>query len=268
VFSGQITFFAWQKKTCFMLDFPISHGKTCFFLFFWLYKCILWLYPIFVSRIPQVSQEVLVLDLLATFDCLDAVSQQRFLRRRVQPVLKRLGPTGRFRLGRDLWRSKKSLEIGWDTTRNDDEMGFYGDSWGLKWISPTKKVVFNPCWMVYGLVGKNHRRISILGIQSERWPATNLEGHVFGVGGIPTILMGYVSNQRCDHEVVPPILSLVGLRLGLPWLMTRFALVYGWYKMLWDAMSIVGVFFCQLIAVAAHCSRYIISVICPIIGII
>lgn len=113
---------------CFMLDFPISHGKTLFFLV----KCTLWLKPIFVGRIPQLSQEVLVLDLLATFDCLDAVSQQRFLRRRVQPVLKRLGPTGRFRLGRDLWRSKKSLEIGWDTVPPEmmmkwDFMVIHGD---------------------------------------------------------------------------------------------------------------------------------------------
>ena len=39
----------------------------------------------------QLLQEVLVLELLAASDCLDAVSQQRFFRRRVQPVLKRLG---------------------------------------------------------------------------------------------------------------------------------------------------------------------------------
>eukprot|EP00435_Cladocopium_sp_Y103_P054244 s1524_g17.t1 len=37
------------------------------------------------------NQEVLVLELLAAFDCLDSASQQRFLRRRVQPVLRRLG---------------------------------------------------------------------------------------------------------------------------------------------------------------------------------
>lgn len=47
------------------------------------------------------NQEVLVLDLLATFDCLDTVSQQRFLRRRVQPVLKRLGSPSAERVALD-----------------------------------------------------------------------------------------------------------------------------------------------------------------------